>query len=309
MTSNIYDVIIIGTGPAGYSAAIYTARANLKPLILTGSQQGGQLTTTDTVENYAGFADPINGIDLMMAMAEQSEKMGTTIEYDSVVKVDFSQKPYKLYGESGTQYVTKSVIIATGASANWLGLPSEEKYKNLGVSACATCDGYFYKDKTAVVVGGANSAVEEALYLSNICKEVHVICRRGYFRSEKILKERIEKKENIKVHFESITKEILGDGKKVTGINILNTSTNKETKLDTDSVFIAIGHSPNSGFLNNQVEVDSAGYLKVENNIFTNKEGIFAAGDICDKIYRQAITSAGAGAMAALEVERYLDSL
>ena len=307
-SNNFYDVIIVGTGPAGYSAAIYAARASLKTLVLTGGQQGGQLTTTDLVENYAGFAKPIDGIDLMMAMAEQTENVGAKIDFDTITDVDFSKKPFTLVGEMNS-YTANSVILATGASANWLGLESEEKYKNKGVSACATCDGFFYKGKVACVVGGGNTAVEEAIYLSNICSEVNLICRRDFLKGEKILHKRINEKSNIKVHFNSVTDEIIGDDKKVTSIKIKNKLDNSFKTISTDAVFIAIGHSPRTAFLNNSVDVDSAGYVIVKNNVFTSKEGVFAAGDVCDKIYRQAITSAGAGAMAALEVERYLDSL
>lgn len=304
-------LIILGSGPAGYTAGVYAARANLQPLLLTGLQQGGQLTTTTEVENWPGGHSHLTGNELMDNMQQHAITMGVEILFDYIVETDFSQRPFVLKSDSET-YTCDSLIICTGASAKYLGLESEEKFKGKGVSACATCDGFFYKNQEVFVIGGGNTAVEEALYLSNIAKKVTLVHRRDTLKSEKILQERLFKKENIQVLWNSKVEEVLGDDSGVTGIRI---STNNVTNdYSCSGVFVAIGHSPNTDFFNNQLELIHGGYLKVQggfegNATQTSIEGIFAAGDVMDSIYRQAITSAGSGCMAALDAEKYLDSL
>lgn len=308
-------LLILGSGPAGYTAAIYAARANLHPVMITGIQMGGQLTTTTDVENWPGDPDELTGPKLMDRMQKHAEKFNTEIIFDHINQVDFSQQPYKLIGDNAI-YTCDALIISTGASAKYLGLDSEEKFKGKGVSACATCDGFFYRDQKVAVIGGGNTAVEEALYLSNIAKEVHVIHRRDEFRSEKILSDRLlakSKHENIILHLNSSLVEVLGDNTGVTGIQIKNVENDQHKTLDVAGVFIAIGHSPNTEIFKNQLEM-SNGYIKVNSGLNGNATqtsipGIFAAGDVMDHIYRQAITSAGSGCMAALDAERYLDNL
>ncbi|MFW8590019.1 thioredoxin-disulfide reductase [Glaciecola sp. 2405UD65-10] len=308
-------LLILGSGPAGYTAAVYAARANLKPVLLTGSQQGGQLTTTTEVENWPGDANDLTGPNLMVRMQEHAEKFDTEIIYDHIVKTDFSEKPYKLIGENA-QYTCDALIICTGASAKYLGLPSEEAFMGRGVSACATCDGFFYRNQKVVVVGGGNTAVEEALYLSNIASEVHVIHRRETFRSEKILAKRLlDKAENgnVVLHLNKTLEEVVGDDMGVTGVNIKDTQTNEISNVEAMGVFIAIGHSPNTGIFDGELEMKD-GYIVVNSGLNgnatqTSVPGIFAAGDVSDHTYRQAITSAGTGCMAALDAEKYLDAL
>jgi len=307
-------LLILGSGPAGYTAAVYAARANLKPVMITGLQQGGQLTTTTEVENWPGDADDLTGPALMDRMQKHAEKFDTEIIFDHINEVDFSEKPYKLKGDSGV-YTCDALIICTGASAQYLGLPSEETFMGKGVSACATCDGFFYKNQKVAVVGGGNTAVEEALYLSNIASEVHLIHRRDTFRSEKILITRLMDKVangNIILHLDSTLEEVLGDNMGVTGLRLKDIKLDATKELDVMGVFIAIGHKPNTDIFNGKLDMKN-GYLTIQsgtngNATQTSIEGIYAAGDVADHIYRQAITSAGAGCMAALDAERYLDA-
>ena len=315
MTTKYCHVLILGSGPAGYTAAVYAARANIHPVLITGYAQGGQLTTTTDIENWPGDAEHLTGTGLMDRMHEHAKKFETEIIIDHINNVDLSQRPFLLYGDS-QQYTCDALIIATGASARYLGLPTEEEFKGRGVSACATCDGFFYKDQKVAVVGGGNSAVEEALYLSNIASEVHLIHRRDTFRSEKILLKRLMDKVengNITLHTHRTVEEVLGDKMGVTGIRLKNTLTHETEALDIDGAFIAIGHSPNTEIFKDQLELVD-GYIKVQSGIHgnatqTSVPGVFAAGDVMDNHYRQAITSAGTGCMAALDAERYLESL
>ncbi len=308
-------LLILGSGPAGYTAAVYAARANLKPVMITGMQQGGQLTTTTEVENWPGDADDLTGPALMERMQKHAEKFNTEIIFDHINEVDFSNRPFKLKGDSG-EYTCDALIIATGASAQYLGLPSEEAFMGRGVSACATCDGFFYKNQKVAVVGGGNTAVEEALYLSNIASEVHLIHRRDTFRSEKILTARLMEKVkngNIILHLNRNLDEVLGDNMGVTGLRLKDSHSEATEEISVNGVFIAIGHKPNTDIFAGQLDMNN-GYLKIQsgtegNATQTSVEGIFAAGDVADHIYRQAITSAGAGCMAALDAERYLDAL
>jgi len=302
--------LIIGSGPAGYSAAIYAARANLKPIMVAGMQPGGQLTITTDVENYPGFADVIQGPWLMEQMQKQADKVGTEIIYDNIEKIDFSKKPYKAWDLSGNEYHAESVIIATGAQAKWLGLESETKFQGFGVSGCATCDGFFFKDQNVAVIGGGNTAVEEALYLTNHAKKVYLIHRRDELRAEKMLQERLFKHDKIQIIWDSALDEIIGEEKphkKVTSAKIKNLKTNAISDLDVSGIFIAIGHSPNTGLFKNSIKMDKTGYILTEpDSTKTNIPGIYAAGDVQDQIYRQAVTAAGTGCMAALEAEKYL---
>jgi len=308
-------LLILGSGPAGYTAAVYAARANLKPVMITGMQQGGQLTTTTEVENWPGDADDLTGPLLMERMQKHAEKFDTEIVFDHINEVDFKTKPYRLTGDSGT-YTCDALIIATGASAQYLGLPSEEAFMGRGVSACATCDGFFYQNQKVAVVGGGNTAVEEALYLSNIASEVHLVHRREEFRSEKILTKRLMDKVengNIVLHLNRTLDEVLGDNMGVTGMRLKDTNSDATEEIEVAGTFIAIGHKPNTDIFKDQLEMKD-GYLTIQsgtvgNATQTTVEGIYAAGDVADHIYRQAITSAGAGCMAALDAERYLDAL
>ena len=309
-------LLILGSGPAGYTAAVYAARANLSPVLITGTQQGGQLTTTTEIENWPAGDPELTGPELMIKMQQQAERFNTEIILDHIDRVDFSQKPFKLFG-SDTEYSCDALIIATGASAQYLGLPSEEAFKSKGVSACATCDGFFYRNQKVAVVGGGNTAVEETLYLANIASEVHLIHRRDSFRAEKILMDRlVEKVQEGKVilHTHQIIDEILGDNMGVTGVRIRSSQDpNISEEINVMGVFIAIGHKPNTAIFDGQLELNN-GYIKVQsgtqgNATQTSIEGIFAAGDVMDHIYRQAITSAGTGCMAALDAEHYLDNL
>lgn len=308
-------LLILGSGPAGYTAAVYAARANLKPVIITGMQQGGQLTTTTEVENWPGDADDLTGPALMDRMQKHAEKFDTEIVFDHINEVDFSSRPYKLKGDNGG-YTCDALIICTGASAQYLGLPSEEAFMGRGVSACATCDGFFYKNQKVAVVGGGNTAVEEALYLANIASEVHLIHRRDSFRSEKILIDRLYDKVangNIILHTDRTLDEVLGDNMGVNSLRLKDTKSDATEEIDVAGVFIAIGHKPNTDIFKDQLAMKN-GYLTIKsgtegNATQTSVEGIYAAGDVADHIYRQAITSAGAGCMAALDAERFLDSL
>ncbi len=307
-------LLILGSGPAGYSAAVYAARANLHPVLLTGIQQGGQLTTTTEVENWPGDPEGLTGPDLMVRMQKHAEKFDTEIIFDHINKTDLSKRPFTLIGDQGT-YTCDALIISTGASAKYLGLESETAFMGKGVSACATCDGFFYRNQKVAVVGGGNTAVEEALYLSNIASEVHVIHRRENFRSEKILADRLMEKAkngNVVLHLNKELDEVLGDNMGVTGINIKDTQTSDISKVDVMGVFIAIGHSPNTSIFDGQLDMKD-GYIKVKSGLDgnatqTSVEGVFAAGDVSDHVYRQAITSAGTGCMAALDAEKFLDA-
>ena len=307
-------LIILGSGPAGYTAAVYAARANLKPLMITGIQPGGQLTTTTEVDNWPGDVEGLTGPDLMVRMQKHAERFDTEIVFDHIHTAELQQRPFTLRGDSGV-YTCDALIIATGASAQYLGLPSEEAFAGRGVSACATCDGFFYRNQVVAVIGGGNTAVEEALYLSNIAKEVHLIHRRDKLRSEKILQDKIMDKAtngNIRLHWNHTLEEVLGDASGVTGVRLKSTLSGDETKLDLAGVFIAIGHKPNTDLFQGQLEMKD-GYLKIRGGgegdaTCTSIPGVFAAGDVADHVYRQAITSAGAGCMAALDAEKYLDN-
>ncbi|MCL1046872.1 thioredoxin-disulfide reductase [Shewanella electrodiphila] len=308
------NLLILGSGPAGYTAAVYAARANLKPVMITGMQQGGQLTTTTEVENWPGDAEGLTGPVLMERMQQHAEKFETEIIFDHINEVDFSERPFKLKGDNG-EFTCDALIIATGASAKYLGLPSEEAFMGRGVSACATCDGFFYRNQKVAVVGGGNTAVEEALYLSNIASEVHLIHRRDTFRSEKILINRLMDKVangNIILHLDQTLDEVTGDNMGVTGLNMKSTKDGSISSLEVAGVFIAIGHSPNTGIFNDQLNMNH-GYITVNSGLQGNAtqtsiEGIYACGDVMDQHYRQAITSAGSGCMAALDAERFLDA-
>ncbi|OVZ94094.1 thioredoxin-disulfide reductase [Yersinia frederiksenii] len=314
-TAKHSKLIILGSGPAGYTAAVYAARANLKPVLITGMEKGGQLTTTTDVENWPGDPEGLTGPALMERMHAHAEKFDTEIVFDHINKVDLQNRPFRLFGD-GAEYSCDALIIATGASARYLGMESEEAFKGKGVSACATCDGFFYRNQKVAVVGGGNTAVEEALYLANIAAEVHLIHRRDSFRSEKILISRLMEKVkngNIVLHTDRTLDEVLGDDMGVTGVRLKSTKGDETEELAVAGVFIAIGHSPNTAIFGDQLALEN-GYIKVQSGIQGNATqtsipGVFAAGDVMDHIYRQAITSAGTGCMAALDAERYLDGL
>ncbi|HBB79544.1 thioredoxin-disulfide reductase [Stutzerimonas xanthomarina] len=306
-------LIILGSGPAGYTAAVYAARANLKPLMITGIQPGGQLTTTTEVDNWPGDVEGLTGPALMERMQKHAERFDTEVVFDHIHTAELQQRPFILKGDSAT-YSCDALIIATGASAQYLGLPSEDAFAGRGVSACATCDGFFYRNQAVAVIGGGNTAVEEALYLSNIAKEVHLVHRRDKLRSEKILQDKIMDKAtngNIRLHWNHTLEEVLGDASGVTGVRLKDTLSGEEQKLELSGVFIAIGHKPNTDLFQGQLEMKD-GYLKIKGGsegdaTSTSIPGVFAAGDVADHVYRQAITSAGAGCMAALDAEKYLD--
>jgi thioredoxin reductase (NADPH) len=302
-------VVIIGSGPAGYTAAIYAARAMLKPVLIQGIQPGGQLTITTDVENYPGFADVIQGPWLMEQMQKQAEHVGTQIAFDHVSKVDLSRRPFRLECDSGTVYLAESVILATGAQARWLDLPSEQKFKGYGVSACATCDGFFYKNKEVMVIGGGNTAVEEALFLTNFASKVTVVHRRDSFRAERILQDRLFSHPKIEVIWDSNLHDVTGDENplKVRGVKLRNVKTGTIEERQADGVFIAIGHSPATELVVGQLDLKPSGYVwTAPDSTATSVPGVFAAGDVTDDIYRQAVTAAGMGCMAALEAERFL---
>jgi len=302
-------VLIIGAGPAGYTAAIYAARANLQPILVTGMQPGGQLTITTDVENYPGFADVIQGPWLMEQMQQQAEHVGTRILLDEVTKLDLGRRPFVATGDSGDLYIGDTVILCTGAQARWLGLPSEEALRGFGVSACATCDGFFFRDKEVIVVGGGNTAVEEAIYLTNHASRVTLVHRRDQLRAEKILQDRLFRNPKIDAVWDSVLEEILGlpEPPQVTGVKLRNLRTGAVTERTVDGVFIAIGHTPVTGLVAGQLPLDSEGYiLTVPDSTATSIPGVYAAGDVRDKVYRQAVTAAGMGCMAALEAEKFL---
>lgn len=307
-TSEKVHCLIIGSGPAGYTAAIYAARAALKPVLYQGLQPGGQLTTTTDVENYPGYPDGITGPEMMIDFEKQAARMGADLRYGIATKVDFSAHPHKVWIDDEKLIEADSVIIATGASAKWLGLPSEEKYNGFGVSACAVCDGFFFRGKEVAIVGAGDTAAEEALYLSKLCTTVHMIVRRDVMRASKIMQDRVLNTPNIKVYFNHNTEEILGD-KTVNAVRIFNNKTGEKTEIPVSGFFVAIGHEPNSQIFKDYLEMDETGYIQTQPGTSkTNVEGVFAAGDVQDKNYRQAVTSAGTGCIAALDAERFLSS-
>ncbi|MEO5970548.1 MAG: thioredoxin-disulfide reductase [Bdellovibrionia bacterium] len=307
-TSKIEDVTILGTGPAGLTAAIYAARANLQPLCVEGEQPGGQLTITSDVENYPGFAEPVTGPDLMVAFRKQAERFGTRFHQGNVVKADLSKSPFTLEFYDGTQIKTKTLIIATGASAKWLDLPSEKRLQGKGVSACATCDGFFFKNQDVVVVGGGDTAMEEATFLTRFAKSVTLIHRRDKLRASKIMQDKAQKNPKIRFMLESGIEEVLGESG-VTGVRVKNFTTDKVQDLPVTGVFVAIGHQPNTAIFKSALKCNEAGYLIVESgSTRTNIPGVFAAGDVADHVYRQAVTAAGTGCMAAIDAERFLES-
>ena len=298
--------LIIGSGPAGYTAAIYAARANLSPLLYQGIQPGGQLTITTEVENYPGYPDGVQGPEMMVQFEKQAARMGTDIRYGLATNVDFSGHPLKVEIDEEKWIEADSVIISTGASAKWLGLPSEQKLNGYGVSACAVCDGFFFKGKEVAIVGAGDTAAEEAIYLSKLCTVVHLIIRKDAMRASKVMQDRVFKTENIKIYWNSETDEVLGD-KKVEGVRLLNNKTGAKMDILVSAFFVAIGHEPNSSIFKGWLDMDEAGYLKtLPGTSKTNVAGVFASGDVQDKIYRQAVTAAGSGCMAALDAERYL---
>ena len=299
---------IIGSGPAGYTAAIYAARANVKPVLYQGIQPGGQLTITTEVENYPGYPEGVQGPEMMIDFEKQAKRMGTDIRFGLATKVDFSAKPFKVWIDEEKEIHADSVIIATGASAKWLGLESEQRLNGYGVSACAVCDGFFFRGKEVAIVGAGDTAAEEALYLSKLCTTVHMIVRRDEMRASKVMQDRVKNTANIKMYWNSETDEILGE-KSVEAVRIKNTKTGEKTEVPIKGFFVAIGHKPNSDIFKGFLEMDEAGYIKtIPGTSKTNIEGVFACGDVQDKIYRQAVTAAGSGCMAALDAERYLGS-
>lgn len=313
MTSKHHQLIILGSGPAGYTAAIYAARANLHPVVITGMEPGGQLTTTTDVDNWPGDVEGLQGPDLMTRMQQHAERFDTEVIFDHINEVDFSKRPFTLKSEE-TTYTADALIIATGASARYLGLDSETAYKGKGVSACATCDGFFYRNKKVAVIGGGNTAVEEALYLSNLASHVTLVHRRDKLRAEKILQDKLFEKEkngNITIEWDNTLDKVLGDKTKVTGIKIKNTKDESVKEVELDGVFIAIGHTPNTGIFENQLTMNN-GYITIKSGLEgnatqTSVAGVFACGDVTDQVYRQAVTSAGFGCMAALDAEKFLD--
>jgi len=298
--------LIIGSGPAGYTAAIYAARADMKPVLYTGIIPGGQLTQTTDVENYPGYPEGIMGPEMMEDFRKQAERFGTDIRFGYVTKVDFSGKVHQVIVDETKTMTADTVIIATGASAKWLGLESEQKYNGFGVSACAVCDGFFFKGQDVAIVGAGDTAAEEATYLAKLCNKVHMLVRRDEFRASKAMQHRVLNTPNIEIHYHSETKEILGDGKNVTGVQVINKESGEETTLAITGFFVAIGHNPNTEIFKDWLDMDETGYLMTKpNSTQTNIEGVFACGDAQDKLWRQAVTAAGTGCMAALEAERY----
>lgn len=302
----VHKCLIIGSGPAGYTAAIYASRANLEPILFTGKEPGGQLTITNDVENYPGYPQGVIGPQMMEDFRIQAERFGTEIKYEMITKVDFTGPIHKVWTESGEEVHSHTIVIATGASAKWLGLPSEQKLMNKGVSACAVCDGFFFRNQEVIIVGGGDTAAEESTYLAKLCKKVHHLVRRDEMRASKIMQERVINTPNIEVHWNTDTLEILGeDG--VTGARVKNNVTGEESVIKATGFFVAIGHQPNTQIFEGILDMDETGYLKVApGRTFTNKEGVFATGDAADHIYRQAVTAAGSGCMGALDAERYL---
>lgn len=308
MSTEHVKVLIIGSGPAGYTAAIYASRAGLSPVLYTGGQPGGQLTITNDVENYPGYPEGVNGPQMMVEFQQQAERFGTDVRYGLATKVDFSGYPHKVWIDDKTEIMADSVIISTGASAKYLGLPSEEKYSNKGVSACAVCDGFFYKGKPVAVVGAGDTAAEEATYLANLCPKVYMIVRRDEMRASKIMQERVKNTPNIEVLWNHNTEEILGnDTDGVTGARLVNNKSGEKTEIEVNGFFVAIGHKPNTDIFKGWLDMDETGYLQVKpGTSHTNVEGVFATGDAADKVYRQAVTAAGTGCMGALDAERFL---
>jgi thioredoxin reductase (NADPH) len=307
MANEEVKVLIIGSGPAGYTAAIYAARAGLKPVLYTGGQPGGQLTITNDVENFPGYPDGINGPQMMIDLQKQAERFGTKVNYGLVSSVDFSGYPLKVTVDEKDEITAGAVIIATGATAKYLGIPSEEKFNNKGVSACAVCDGYFYRGKEVAVVGAGDSAAEEATYLSNLCTKVHLIVRRDEMRASKIMQQRVLNAPNIEIHWNTETEEILGDDSGVTGVRVFDNQTGAKKEIPISGFFLAIGHKPNTEIFKGFVDMDSTGYIQVvPGTSKTNIEGVFAVGDAADKVYRQAVTAAGTGCMGALDAEKFL---
>lgn len=300
-------MLIIGSGPAGYTAAIYAARAGLTPVLYTGGQPGGQLTTTNDVENFPGYPEGINGPQMMIDLQKQAERFGTRVHFALATAVDFSGWPLKVTIDESKVVEAESVIVATGASAKYLGLPSEETFANKGVSACAVCDGFFYRGKEVAVVGAGDSAAEESTYLSKLCTKVHLIVRRDEMRASKIMQQRVLNTPNIEVHWNSETEEVLGDDSGVTGVRLLNNKTGEKKDISVQGFFLAIGHKPNTDIFKGQLDMDESGYVKViPGSTRTNVEGVFAVGDVADRVYRQAITAAGSGCMGALDAEKFL---
>ena len=305
-TNEKVNCLIIGSGPAGYTAAIYAARANLKPVLYQGIQPGGQLTITTEVENYPGYADGVQGPEMMVHFEKQAHRMGADIRYGIATKVDFSSHPYKVEIDEEKWIEANAVIISTGASAKWLGLESEQRLNGFGVSACAVCDGFFFRNKEVAIVGAGDTAAEEALYLSKLCTTVHMFIRRDAMRASKIMRDRVVNTKNIKIYRNTDTEEVLGD-KNVSGVRVKNNKTNEITTIPVSGFFVAIGHQPNSEIFKGWLDMDEAGYIKtIPGSSRTNLEGVFASGDVQDKIYRQAVTAAGSGCMAALDAERWL---
>jgi len=303
-----HQLIILGSGPAGYSAAIYAARANLNPVIIQGIQPGGQLTTTTDVDNYPGYKDGVQGPEMMEDFKAQAERFGTQMIWDHIQAADLSKRPFTLKGDEG-EYTCDALILATGASARYLGLPSEETFAGRGVSACATCDGFFYRNQEVAVIGGGDTAVEEAIYLSNICSKVTLVHRRDELRAEKVMQDKLLSTKNIEVKWNSTLDEVLGDDSGVTGMRLRSTVDDSTQDVSVHGVFIAIGHTPNTGFLEGQLDMDAAAYIQTEGkSTRTSVAGVFAAGDVADPVYRQAITSAGEGCKAALDAERWLSA-
>lgn len=305
-TAEKVHCLIIGSGPAGYTAAIYAARANMKPVLYQGIQPGGQLTITTEVENYPGYPDGIQGPEMMIDFEKQATRMGADIRYGLATKVDFLEQPYKVWIDEEKLILADSVIISTGASAKWLGLPNEQRLNGYGVSACAVCDGFFFKGKEVAIVGAGDTAAEEALYLSKMCSKVHMLIRKDAMRASKVMQDRVKKAENIVIHWNTDTEDVIGD-KKVEAVRVKNNKTNEVSDIPVSAFFVAIGHTPNSDIFKGWIEMDEAGYLcTIPGTSRTNVEGVFASGDVQDKIYRQAVTAAGSGCMAALDAERYL---
>ncbi|HPK10408.1 MAG TPA: thioredoxin-disulfide reductase [Saprospiraceae bacterium] len=306
MDKVIHNCIIIGSGPSGYTAAIYAARAGMNPVLFTGQEPGGQLMITTDVENYPGYPDGVMGPQMMEDFRKQAERFGTDIRYELITKVDFSEHKHKIYTESGEELMAHAVIISTGASAKWLGLESEQRLMNKGVSACAVCDGFFFRGLEVAIVGAGDTAAEEAIYLSKICKKVHMLVRRDEMRASKIMQERVNNAPNIQIYWNSETDEVLGT-EEVTGVRIRNTKTNELSEIAVSAFFVAIGHKPNTDIFKGWIKMDASGYIEaVPGRTHTNIEGVFAAGDAQDNRYRQAVTAAGTGCMAALDAERYL---
>jgi thioredoxin reductase (NADPH) len=304
--SNIHNCVIIGSGPAGYTAAVYAARANMDPVVYTGPEPGGQLMITTDVENYPGYPDGVMGPKMMEDFQKQAERFGTKVIYEKIAKVDFTGPVHKIYNEAGDEILAHTVIISTGASAKWLGLESEKEFTNKGVSACAVCDGFFFKGQKVAVVGGGDTAAEEASYLAKLCPEVHLLVRRDEMRASKIMQERVMNMENITIHWNTETKEIMGNGE-VNAVKVFNNKTGQDSVLEVKGFFVAIGHKPNTDIFKDWLSMDEAGYLTHKpGSTHTEIEGVFVCGDAADKIYRQAVTAAGTGCMAALDAERYL---